>query len=90
MTTINFYLQMAREMDEILKQQNAQRANSCIKDDGASFLDQVIAPLYEVVAAVRFPFFCSIVFNVCTGSSRVEFSLVKKFCLIFLCLLNFL
>ncbi|KAK8506312.1 hypothetical protein V6N13_016471 [Hibiscus sabdariffa] len=42
---------MAREMDEILRQQIAQPANSCSKDGVVSFLDQVITPLYEVVAA---------------------------------------
>ncbi|KDP44403.1 hypothetical protein JCGZ_19418 [Jatropha curcas] len=43
---------MVREMDEILRQQIAQPANSCSFDDGtSSFLDKVIAPLYEVVAA---------------------------------------
>ncbi|CAK7339193.1 unnamed protein product [Dovyalis caffra] len=44
---------MVREMDEILRQQIAQPANSCnIKDENrVSFLDQVITPLYEVVAA---------------------------------------
>ncbi|KAI3414751.1 uncharacterized protein J3R85_015925 [Psidium guajava] len=43
---------MAREMDEILKQRIAQQANSCSSDSGvSSFLDRVIAPLYEVVAA---------------------------------------
>ncbi|CAL1390847.1 unnamed protein product [Linum trigynum] len=44
---------MAREMDEILRQRNAQPANSCSSEDGAhvSFLDQVIAPVYDVVSA---------------------------------------
>ncbi|ESR59154.1 hypothetical protein CICLE_v100145301mg, partial [Citrus x clementina] len=42
---------MAREMDEILRQQTAQPANSCTSENGVSFLDQVITPLYEVVAA---------------------------------------
>ncbi|KAM2691324.1 hypothetical protein EV2_005739 [Malus domestica] len=42
---------MAREMDEILRQQIAQPANSCNSENGVSFLDQVIYPLYEVVAA---------------------------------------
>ncbi|KAH7560447.1 hypothetical protein JRO89_XS10G0022600 [Xanthoceras sorbifolium] len=42
---------MAREMDEILRQQDAQPANSCLSENGVSFLDQVIMPLYEVVAA---------------------------------------
>ncbi|KAK4764816.1 hypothetical protein SAY86_025906 [Trapa natans] len=44
---------MAREMDEILRQQVAQRANSCNSENGASFLKEVITPLYEVVAAYR-------------------------------------
>ncbi|KAK1589242.1 hypothetical protein Q3G72_031874 [Acer saccharum] len=42
---------MAREMDEILRQQVAQPANSCSSENGVSFLVQVITPLYEVVAA---------------------------------------
>lgn len=44
--------QMAREMDVILGQQTAQPAKSCTSENGVSFLDQVITPLYEVVAAV--------------------------------------
>lgn len=51
--------QMAREMDEILRQQVAQRANSCNSENGASFLNKVIAPLYEVVAAVCLLFHCT-------------------------------
>lgn len=52
------YVQMAREMDEILKQQSAQPAKSCDSENGVSFLDQVVFPLYEVIAAVglRMPF----------------------------------
>ncbi|XP_065627232.1 callose synthase 9 [Quercus suber] len=42
---------MAREMDEILRQQIAQPAMSCNSENGVSFLDQVISPLYEVVSA---------------------------------------
>ncbi|KAE8037014.1 hypothetical protein FH972_009641 [Carpinus fangiana] len=42
---------MVREMDEILRQQNLEPANSCNSENGVSFLDQVISPLYEVVAA---------------------------------------
>ncbi|KAK7343239.1 hypothetical protein VNO77_11833 [Canavalia gladiata] len=42
---------MAREMDEILRQQIAQPANSCTSENGVSFLDNVIFPLYDVVAA---------------------------------------
>ena len=42
-------------MDEILRQQIAQPAKSCDSnsENGVSFLDQVITPLYEVIAAVR-------------------------------------
>ncbi|KAK4760517.1 hypothetical protein SAY87_005410 [Trapa incisa] len=43
--------QMAREMDGILRHQVALRADSCNSENGASFLREVIAPLYEVVAA---------------------------------------
>jgi len=43
---------MAREVEEMLRQQNVSIAESCKTDNGASFLDQVIHPLYVVVAAV--------------------------------------
>ncbi|KAL9407348.1 hypothetical protein Peur_004320 [Populus x canadensis] len=44
---------MVREMDGMLRQQIAQPAKSCDSnsENGVSFLDQVITPLYEVVAA---------------------------------------
>lgn len=45
---------MAREMDEILRQNIAQTANSCTSENGVSFLDNVILPLYDVIAAVSF------------------------------------
>lgn len=44
--------QMGRELEEILRQQVAQPANSCTESDSVSFIDQVIRPLYEVVSAV--------------------------------------
>lgn len=50
--TLEFHIQMAREMDEILRQQIAQPAMSCNSENGVSFLGQVISPLYEVVSAV--------------------------------------
>lgn len=43
---------MGRELEEILRQQVAQPANSCASENGVSFLDQVISPLYDVVASV--------------------------------------
>ncbi|KAI8526298.1 hypothetical protein RHMOL_Rhmol13G0297700 [Rhododendron molle] len=42
---------MVRELDEILRQEIAQPANSCKTENGVSFHDRVICPLYEVVAA---------------------------------------
>ena len=47
-------MQMVREMDVILRHEIAQPAKSCESKDGVSFLDQVIFPLYEVMAAVCF------------------------------------
>lgn len=52
---------MVVEMNEILRQQVSRPAVSCMpvdshggSDVGVSFLDHVIAPLYEVVSAVCF------------------------------------
>ncbi|XP_073112798.1 callose synthase 9 isoform X2 [Elaeis guineensis] len=42
---------MARELEEILRQQVMQPAKSCVSPNGVSFLDQVISPLYEVLAS---------------------------------------
>lgn len=42
---------MAKELDEILPGQIAERANSCKSESSVSFLDQVISPLYDVIAA---------------------------------------
>ncbi|KAM7502791.1 hypothetical protein LguiB_001695 [Lonicera macranthoides] len=42
---------MGRELDEILRQEIAQPANSCTSENGVSFLDQVICPLYDIIAA---------------------------------------
>lgn len=42
---------MAKEMDEILREQIAQPAKSCASEGKVSFLDQVISPVYEVIAA---------------------------------------
>jgi len=54
---------MAREMDEILRQQIAQPANSCTFDsvEGVSFLDNVIFPLYDIISAVSFTNFSAII-----------------------------
>ncbi len=43
---------MVKELNEILRQQITQPANSCKTESGVSFHDQVICPLYEVIAAV--------------------------------------
>ncbi|KAJ4980192.1 hypothetical protein NE237_010972 [Protea cynaroides] len=42
---------MVRELEELLRQQIPQPADSCISETGVSFLERVISPLYEVVAA---------------------------------------
>ncbi|KAK7358028.1 hypothetical protein VNO80_17327 [Phaseolus coccineus] len=44
---------MAREMDEIVRRQITEPANSCTSDsaNGVSFLDNVIFPLYDIVSA---------------------------------------
>ncbi|CAH9106645.1 unnamed protein product [Cuscuta epithymum] len=42
---------MGREMEEIVRQRVAMPANSCVAESGVSFLDQVICPLYDVLAA---------------------------------------
>ncbi|CAA0815270.1 Callose synthase 9 [Striga hermonthica] len=42
---------MGRELEELLRNQVAQPANSCVCESGVSFIDQVISPLYEVISA---------------------------------------
>ncbi|XP_021771976.1 callose synthase 9-like [Chenopodium quinoa] len=42
---------MAREMGEILRQQDLKQADSCRIGDSVSFMERVISPLYDVVAA---------------------------------------
>ncbi|GJN09286.1 hypothetical protein PR202_ga27282 [Eleusine coracana subsp. coracana] len=45
-------LQLARELEEVkLRKHTAEPAESCKSSDGASFLDRVISPLYETLAA---------------------------------------
>lgn len=49
------FVQMARELLEILHEQIAKPANSCMSQNEASsvsFLDQIISPIYEALAAV--------------------------------------
>lgn len=44
---------MARELDAILDHGEANRAASCITESGSvSFLEQIICPIYETMAAV--------------------------------------
>lgn len=43
---------MGRELEEALRRQVAEPANSCLSESGVSFMDQVIRPLYDVIAAV--------------------------------------
>lgn len=50
---------MGMELNEILRQQVAQPAKSCASEAGVSFLNQVICPLYDVVAAVCTTYYLS-------------------------------
>lgn len=43
---------MARELDAILDHGEANRAASCRTESGVSFLEQIICPIYETMAAV--------------------------------------
>ncbi|CAN6321710.1 unnamed protein product, partial [Urochloa humidicola] len=40
-----------RELEEILRKQTAEPAESCISDGSVSFLDKVISPFYDIIAA---------------------------------------
>ncbi|KAL4579726.1 hypothetical protein LXL04_015889 [Taraxacum kok-saghyz] len=42
---------MGIELVELLSEQLAKPANSCVTENGVSFLEQVICPLYDVIAA---------------------------------------
>lgn len=42
---------MAREMDNILRQPALKQADSCMTNDGVSFMEKVICPLYVVISA---------------------------------------
>jgi len=45
-------LQLARELEEILRKQTAEPAESCSSNVSVSFLENVISPLYDIIAAV--------------------------------------
>lgn len=45
-------LQLARELEEILRKQTAEPAESCSSNGSVSFLENVISPLYDIIAAV--------------------------------------
>lgn len=42
---------IARDLEEILQQRLAQPAKCCISENGVSFLQQIISPVYEIIAA---------------------------------------
>ncbi|CAL4920447.1 unnamed protein product [Urochloa decumbens] len=42
---------LARELEEILRKQTAEPAESCSSDGSVSFLDNVISPFYDIIAA---------------------------------------
>lgn len=58
-TTVFFYLmtllayfQMAKELDGILDSSEAETAKSCTRDGSTSFLERIISPIYDTMAAV--------------------------------------
>lgn len=61
----NLVLQMARELDAILDHGEANPAASCIGESGSpSFLEQIISPIYETMAAVSASLYCIFVLRV--------------------------
>uniref|UniRef100_A0A0D9VNS3 1,3-beta-glucan synthase n=1 Tax=Leersia perrieri TaxID=77586 RepID=A0A0D9VNS3_9ORYZ len=42
---------LARELEEIMRKQTAEPAESCSSNGVVSFLDEVISPMYEIIAA---------------------------------------
>ncbi|KAI3696996.1 hypothetical protein L6452_29684 [Arctium lappa] len=42
---------MGEELNELLMQQLAKPADSCVTENGVSFLEQVVCPIYDVIAA---------------------------------------
>ena len=62
---------MGIELVELLSEQLAKPANSCVTENGVSFLEQVICPLYDVIAVVCLVFFT--IYNFATFAiSRIK------------------
>lgn len=67
---------MAKELDGILDSSEAEPAKSCITNDGStSFLEKIITPIYETIAAVGSSIKGSI-FNLLLPYRLVLFSLL--------------
>ena len=64
---------MGIELVELLSEQLAKPANSCVTENGVSFLEQVICPLYDVIAAVCLVFLLFTIYNFATFAiSRIK------------------
>jgi len=50
--TLLAYFQMAKELDGILDSSDAETAKSCTSDGSTSFLERIITPIYDTMAAV--------------------------------------
>lgn len=50
--TLLAYFQMAKELDGILDSSVAETAKSCTTEDSTSFLEKIITPIYDTMAAV--------------------------------------
>lgn len=75
-------LQMAKELDAILDHGEANPASSCRTESGSvSFLEQIIHPIYETLAAVSGSVFQTLccIFNASFG----VFLLILEFDLLF-------
>lgn len=50
--TLLAYFQMAKELDGILDSSDAEPAKSCTSEGSTSFLERIIKPIYDTMAAV--------------------------------------
>lgn len=48
------WLQMADEMYDLLDEDEVKRSRTFLSDSPHSFLDNIIKPVYDILAAVRF------------------------------------
>lgn len=70
---------MAKELDAILDHGEANPAPSCIMENGSvSFLDKIICPVYETMAAVSISFLNNILYALYEILIYITFSCLQK------------